>query len=179
MVAVGRCVARWGSGCCWGKTTRRDGVDRLTATLIFADWDRTSAIRRKVPLTRFASVRPRQRTPGDRSCSGGVPARRGRGHLLGRSRAVNGLGSGGHLGPQEPGELPRDGRGDDALGVLTSSQPAEAGGQALLRRPRPGNHCRVQALLAVGQFHTDRGAVLQGPGRPRPAGRAGARCRPW
>jgi len=26
-------------------------VDRLAATLIFAGWDRTSAMRRKVPLT--------------------------------------------------------------------------------------------------------------------------------
>jgi hypothetical protein len=58
-------------------TTRRDGVDRLAATLIFAGWDRTSAMRRKVPLTRFATARPWHRAPGDRSCSGGVPARRG------------------------------------------------------------------------------------------------------
>jgi hypothetical protein len=49
-------------------TTRRDGVDRLAATLIFAGWDRTSAMRRKVPLTSFATARPWHPAPGDRSC---------------------------------------------------------------------------------------------------------------
>jgi len=87
----GRAIGWW-PGHSRDGATRRDGVDRLTATLIFAGWDRTSAIRRKVPLTRFASARPWHRAPGDRSCSGGVPARRARGHLLGRSRAVNGQG---------------------------------------------------------------------------------------
>ena len=57
-VAVGACCGRWGSSGSWGGTTRRDGVDRLAATLLFADWDRTSARRRKVPLTSFASARP-------------------------------------------------------------------------------------------------------------------------
>jgi hypothetical protein len=52
-------------------------VDRLAATLIFAGWDRTSAMRRKVPLTKFATARSWHRALGDRSCSGGVPARRG------------------------------------------------------------------------------------------------------
>jgi hypothetical protein len=47
----------------WDK--RRDGVDRLAATLIFAGWDRMSA----VPLTRFATARPWQRAPGDRSAA--------------------------------------------------------------------------------------------------------------
>jgi hypothetical protein len=168
MGAVGRGGGRVGSGSLWDGTTRRDGVDRLAATLILAGWDRTSAIRRKVPLTSFASARPRQRTPGDRSCSGGVPARGGRGHLLGRSRAVSGsvVGSGGgHLGPQEPGELPGDGRGDDALGGLAGGQPVEAARQALLRRPRPGDDRR------------GRGRVGGRPTPPRPRGGAG-RTRP-
>jgi hypothetical protein len=78
LVSGGRGVLWWWrSGGLGDGTTRRDGVDRLAATLIFAGWDRTSAMRRKVPLTRFATVRPWHRAPGDRSCSGGVPARRG------------------------------------------------------------------------------------------------------
>jgi hypothetical protein len=90
----------WRSGSLRDPTTRRDGVDRLAATLIFAGWDRTSAMRRKVPLTRFATARPWHRALGDRSCSGGVPARRGHVHLLGRSRVGEPVtGSGGHLGP--------------------------------------------------------------------------------
>src|SRR5829696_7436380 len=142
-----------------------DGVDRLAATLIFAGWDRTSAMRRKVPLTKFATARPWHRALGDRSCSGGVPARRGRGHLLGRSRAGEMDGSGGHISPQEPGELPGNGRGDDALGVLAGGQGAKPARQALLRRPRARDDLRGQALLAAGDLDADPGPVLVGPGR--------------
>src|SRR6266516_424151 len=57
-----------------------DSMDRLPTILIFAGWDRMSARRRKVPLTTVASAsgwdRPRHSVHGDRSCSGGVPARR-------------------------------------------------------------------------------------------------------
>lgn len=67
----------WRSGSLGDGTTRRDGVDRLTATLLFAGWDRTSAMRRTLPLTRFATAWPWHRAPGDRSWGGGVPARRG------------------------------------------------------------------------------------------------------
>jgi hypothetical protein len=49
-------VLWWWSGSLGDGTTRRDGVDRLAATLIFAGWDRTSAMRRKVPLTKLALV---------------------------------------------------------------------------------------------------------------------------
>src|SRR5512132_2457050 len=78
LVGSGRGVPWWWrSGSLRDGTTRRDGVDRLAATLIFAGWDRTSAMRRKVPLTKFAMARPWHRALGDRSCSGGVPARRG------------------------------------------------------------------------------------------------------
>src|SRR6266508_81506 len=67
----------WGwPGGSLGFTTRRDSVDRLPATLILAGWDRRSAKRRKVHLTTVAWHRPRHRVHGDRSCSGGVPARR-------------------------------------------------------------------------------------------------------
>jgi hypothetical protein len=44
----------WWPGGSWGGTTRRVRMDRLAAKLIFADWDRTSARRRKVPLTTVA-----------------------------------------------------------------------------------------------------------------------------
>ena len=37
-----------------GGTPRRDVVDRRTATLMYAGWDRRSAMRRKVPLTSHA-----------------------------------------------------------------------------------------------------------------------------
>jgi hypothetical protein len=66
----------WWSGGSWGGTTRRVSMDRLAATLIFAGWDRTSAKRRKVPLATVAGRKPRHSLFGDRSCSGGVPARR-------------------------------------------------------------------------------------------------------
>src|SRR5918912_2204038 len=149
-------------------------MDRLAATLIFAGWDRTSAKRRKVPLTTVAWHRPRHSLFGDRSCSGGVPARRtNRVHLLGRSRdggdqvTVPWVGSGGHLGPQEPGELP-GGRGrHDALDVLAGGQCAEPGAQALLGYPRPGGDLRWQALLTAGDLHADGGAGVGGPRPPQ------------
>jgi hypothetical protein len=63
-------------------TTRRGGVDRLAATLMFAGWDRRSVMRRKVPLTRVVSgVAGGHRGDGDRSCNGGALARRDGVHL--------------------------------------------------------------------------------------------------
>jgi hypothetical protein len=60
---------------------RRRTVVRLSATLMFAGWYRMSGIRRKLPLTSFASARPRHSAAGDRSCNGGTPAHReGLGH---------------------------------------------------------------------------------------------------
>jgi hypothetical protein len=56
---------------------RRRTVVRLAATLMFAGWDRMSGIRRKLPLTSFASALPRHSAAGDRSCNGGSPAHRG------------------------------------------------------------------------------------------------------
>jgi hypothetical protein len=40
-------------------------VDRRTATLMYAGWDRRSAMRRKVPLTSCAPAEPAQSTGGD------------------------------------------------------------------------------------------------------------------
>jgi len=65
----------WASG--WVGTTRRGVVDRQATTLMCAGWDRRSAIRRKVPLTRNAAGQTgAHNTDGDRSCDGGAPARR-------------------------------------------------------------------------------------------------------
>jgi hypothetical protein len=73
---LGACPVWWWPGGSWEGTTRRVSMDRLPAKLIFAGWDRTSAKRRKVPLTTVAWQWPWHRVHGDRSCSGGVPARR-------------------------------------------------------------------------------------------------------
>ena len=58
-------------------TMRRRTVVRLAATLMYAGRDRMSGIRRKLPLTSFASAQPRHSAAGDRSCNGGSPAHRG------------------------------------------------------------------------------------------------------
>jgi hypothetical protein len=72
IVAVSRGRPGWVIG-----TSRRGGVDRLAATLMFAGRDRRSVMRRKVPLTSVVSgVAGGHRGDGDRSCNGGVPARR-------------------------------------------------------------------------------------------------------
>ena len=56
---------------------RRWTVVRLAATLMFADRNRMTGIRRKVPLTSFASAVPRHSSNGDQACNGGSPAHRG------------------------------------------------------------------------------------------------------
>jgi hypothetical protein len=66
-------------------------------------------------------------------------------------------GSGGHLGPQEPGELPGDHGRHDGLDVLAGGQDPEPGAQALLGGPRPGGDLWWQALLAAGDLHADGG----------------------
>src|SRR5829696_8566986 len=74
LVAVDR---GWWWPCGGVGTTRRGMVDRQATTLMYAGWDRRSAIRRKVPLTRNAAGQTGvQSTFGDRSCDGGAPARR-------------------------------------------------------------------------------------------------------
>ena len=164
-------------------------MDRLPAILIFAGWDRTSARRRKVPLTTVASHRARQRVHGGRPCGGGVPAcrddvrppagrsRRWRWRHAGIAVAVAVVGRSSR--PQEPGGLSGDRGGHDALDVLARGQRTEPGAPARLGCPRPGGDLWRAALLAAGDRNADRGAVLQGPGRPRPAARAGGRCQPW
>ena len=127
----------WRSGGVGDGTTRRDGVDRLAATLIFAGWDRTSAMRRKVPLTRFAMARPWHRALG-----GSVLQRRRPGaswsfHLLGRSRA------GEPVQPELVGIAPQVGI---LKGLLVVEQQLVHGPEAALERGRlgqMGGHERV------------------------------------
>ena len=119
----GESAGRWRPGSKIS-TMRRRSVVRLTATLMFAGRNRMSAIRRKLPLSSFASAVPRHAAAGDRSCNGGSPAHRGNlGHQASRGRKCpSGLRfiSSDHLCPEEPGELAGDRGGDHALGVLSS-----------------------------------------------------------
>src|SRR5829696_4410869 len=71
-----------------------------------------------------------------------------------------GLGSCGHLGPSEPGELAGDGRHDHVLGALAGGEAAEAAAQAQLGCPGAGDHLWVQALLAAGDLGADTWPVL-------------------
>jgi len=121
---------------------RRRSVDRLTATLMYADRNRMSVIRRKLPLTSFAAAMPRHSAPGDRSCNGGSPAHRpALGYPASRPRCPwRKFISCDHLGPQEPGKLPDDGCRHHALGVLAGGQVAEATAQPELGAPGPGHH---------------------------------------
>ena len=180
----GRCesLRRWWRPGSLVGTPRRGMVGRRTATLMYAGRNRRSATRRKVPLTKRAPAEPSHSTGGDRSCCDGAPVRRAAGGHRGADPGGDRWPvtiSGRHLGPQEAGEFPGDRGGDHVLGVLASGQPPEAPAQPQLRGPGPGRHLGVQALLALAQVGPDRGPVLVGPGRPRPAGRAGGRCRSW
>src|SRR6266545_2258573 len=157
----------WPGG--WVGTTRRGMVDRPTTTLMYAGWDRRSAIRREVPLTsNAAGLAGAHNTFGDRSCDGGAPARRTDQltSLADRKQVSwHPAGSCGHLGPQEAGELAGDGGHHHVLGGLAGGQAAEPAAQPQLRRPRPRDHLRVQALLAAGDLGADTWPVLVGPGR--------------
>jgi hypothetical protein len=175
-----RLRSQWGRPSSVVGATRRGGMDRQAATLMYAGRDRRSAIRRKVPLTSVVSGQAgRHSRNGDRSCHGGAPAHRDDGvHLLGRSR-VGGWhgGSGGHLGPQEPGQLSGDGGGDDigrglaAAGVGTARRVGA--GQSRLELPPEGPGPAGDGRAGCRRWG--------GAGRPRPIRPAGcedAGCRP-
>ena len=125
-------------------TTRRSMVDRQATTLMCAGWDRRSAIRRKVPLTDIVvGVAGGHSSDGGRSCDGGAPARRDdQRTFLADPKQMGGMAgiSGGHLGPQEPGQLAGDRGGDHVLGGLAGCQAAESAAQAQLRCPCAGDH---------------------------------------
>src|SRR5215217_7983162 len=161
-------VRRWWTGPVVGMTRRR-GVGRLPARLMYAGWDRRSAVRRKGPLTKYApGVAWWHRTAGDRSCSGGAPARHG-GHDHPQAdrwgdRIWSGM-LGGHLSPQEAGQLAGDRDDHHLAGVLAGGQATEPAAQPQLRGPRPGDDLGWQAVLAAAQLPGGRGPILVGPGR--------------
>jgi hypothetical protein len=106
---------------------------------MYAGWDRRSAIRRKVPLTRNAAGHAgAHNTFGDRACDGGAPARR-TDQLTSSADHEQMVGmacSGGHLSPPESGELASDRGHDQVLGRLAGGQPAKPAAPAQLGRPR-------------------------------------------
>jgi hypothetical protein len=81
---------------------RRRGVGRLPARLMYAGWDRRSALRRECPTSHAPERLSWHRTAGDRPCSGGVPACHG-GHEHHRADHGGALFRrgmpGNHLGP--------------------------------------------------------------------------------
>ena len=75
------------------------------------------------------------------------------------------IGSAGHLGPHEPGELAGD-RGDRHRGDLPAPGQLGVGGvQPLLRLPRAGQRLRSAPGLPAPERGPDRGPVQAGPGR--------------
>jgi hypothetical protein len=78
---------------------------------------------------------------------------------------VCGLVSGGHLGPQESGQLPGDGDGDHVAAGLAGGQAPKPGAQALLGGPGSGCGGWAGLLLAPAQGGAQVGAVLVAPGR--------------
>jgi hypothetical protein len=108
----------------------RRGGRWLTARLMYAGRDRSSAIRRKVPWTKSAHGIGHSLN-GDQFCGGGAPAHGG---VLARAQQVPGASSkivhsglGGHFGPHEPGQLSGDGGDDDvAVGfaLVETTEPA-------------------------------------------------------
>ena len=75
------------------------------------------------------------------------------------------VGSGHHLGPQEPGQFAGDRGGHDGFGVLAGGQGAEPSGQAQLRGPCAGDHLWVQPELAAGNRAAHIRSMPVGPGR--------------
>jgi hypothetical protein len=72
---------------------------------------------------------------------------------------------GGHLGPQEPGQLAGDRDDDHLAGVFAGGQATEPAAQPQLGVPGPGDRLGWQAVLAAAQLQGGRGPVLVGPGR--------------
>jgi hypothetical protein len=148
-------VRWWWAGPVVGMTRRR-GVGRLPARLMFAGWDRRSAVRRKVPLTSHAPAAGWwHRTGGDRPCSGGAPTRHGGHDHHGADGRPLGM-----LGRRVPLQRPRQ------LG------PKVAAGQRArplqVRLPQIGAHQQLDGLQAragapggpAGLAHQDREQAL-------------------
>jgi hypothetical protein len=64
---------------------------------------------------------------------------------------------GGHLGPQESGQLSGDRDDRDLSALLAGGQAAEPAAQPQLRGPGPGDDLGRQALLAAAQLPGGRG----------------------
>jgi hypothetical protein len=84
---------------------------------------------------------------------------------IGDRPMLNSIGSGHHLGPQEPGKLPSDGDHGHAGDVLAPLELPEAAAQAQLRRPGAGQGVGADPLLAFAEGAGDEGAVMIGPSR--------------
>ena len=76
---------------------------------------------------------------------------------IGDPPTVNSIGSGHHLGPQEPSQLPSDGHHGDAGDVLAALQLPEAAAQPQLRRPGAGQRLGADVLLALVEGAADEG----------------------
>jgi hypothetical protein len=131
---------------------RREKVVRRTATLMYADSDRRSAMRRMVPLTRCASAQAVWHSQnGDLLCCGGVPAH---GEALAHLRATKKASwsmwvtSRGHLSPEKAGELSGDGGDDDFLGALALGEAAKLAAKVQLGCPGSGDGLLAAVLLA-------------------------------
>jgi len=72
---------------------------------------------------------------------------------------------GGHLSPQEAGQLPGHGDHHHLSGLLARMQAAEAAAQPQLGGPGPGDYFWWQAVLAAAQLQGGLGSVLVGPSR--------------
>src|SRR6266487_1754645 len=162
-------------------TTRQGVVDWRTATLMYAGRDRRSATRRKVPLTKRAPAWPSHSTGGDRSCSGGAPARRAPASHPG---AEQGDRWSGHVRP--PASPPT---GTRRAPERSPSPPrwwspcarpaAGSGHTSAAAPPTPAQRPRDPAPAGA---HAGRRRPPGGAGRPRPtppAGREDGRCRSW
>src|SRR5437660_8155847 len=71
--------------------------------------------------------------------------------------------SGGHLGPDEPGEFSGDGGDHDVAVGLAFVEATEASAQTKLRGPGAGHDVAVEAVLATAQLNAD---PRSGPVRP-------------
>ena len=72
---------------------------------------------------------------------------------------------GGHLGPQEAGELPGHRGGHHGADVLAGGEVSEPLGETDLGASRIGPRWRGERRLGVGGWPADTRAVLIGPGR--------------